>query len=209
MKGWSLLLLACLAACGNDSTSPGGGLGSEFTFDDPVGDTALFVGSVDSFPALDARRVSGSVSTDSLVLTIEFANPIARASTGAPNSLVATLAVDADADSNTGLAVDDGGSGSDSFTGPFPARTGLGAEYWIFVDSLSGSDAEVYRILTQESVATYPATYGASSVTIQLPLSVLGVRAGERFRVVGVVGNPQRLTDIIPDSGSYEVGGSS
>ena len=52
-------------------------------------------------------------------------------------------------------------------------------------------------------------TYSESSVTMRIPLAALGIRNGDPFRVVGVVGNTQRLTDIIPDEGAYEVGGSS
>jgi len=210
MKRWPLLLLACLAACGDDSSGPGRVADKEFSFDDPVGDTARFAGGVDSFPALDVRRVSGVVGADSLTFTMEFVDPVARANTTVPNALVATIAVDTDDDSTTGLPLDaDTTGGAFSFTGPFPARTGAGAEFFVFVDSISGSDAEVYSILTDQSVAIFPMTYNEGTVTMQIPLAALGIRAGNRFRVVGVIGNPQRLTDIIPDSGSFEVGGSS
>ncbi|HET7551084.1 MAG TPA: hypothetical protein VFK04_07325 [Gemmatimonadaceae bacterium] len=210
MKLWPLLLLACLAACGDDSSGPSRAIDREFAFDDPVGDTALFAGSVDSFPALDVRRVSGAAGADSLIFTMEFVGAVARANNTTPTSLVATIAVDSDDDSTTGLPLDDDSAGgSFSFTGPFPARTGVGAEYFVFVDSISGSNAEVYSILTDESVAIFPMTYNESTVTMRIPVAALGIRAGERFRVVGVVGNTQRLTDIIPDEGSYEVGGSS
>jgi hypothetical protein len=210
MKGWPLLLLACLAACGDDSSGPGRVADKEFAFDDPVGDTALFAGGVDSFPALDVRRVSGAVASDSLRFTMDFVDPIARAMPTASNSLIATIAIDVDGDSTTGLPLDaDSTGGSSSFTGPVPARTGVGVEFVIFVDSISGSDAEVYSILAGQSVATFPMTYGESSATMQIPLSILGIRAGTLFHVVGVIGNPQRLTDIIPDEGNFEVGGSS
>lgn len=210
MKVWPLLLLACLAACGDDSSGPGQVVDKEFAFDDPVGDTASFDGGETSYQALDARHVSGVVSSDSLTLTMDFVDPIARAIPVAANSLIATIAIDVDADSTTGLPLDADSTGDQfSFTGPFPARTGVGAEYLVFVDSISGSDAEVYSILTDESVATYPMTYGESSATMQIPLSAFGISPGVRFRVVGVVGNPERLTDIIPDDGSYDVGGSS
>ncbi len=210
MKGWTLLLLACLAACGNDSTGPGRGLGREFAFDDPVGDTALFAGSVDSFPALDVSRVSGSVGTDSLTLTMEFVSPIARASTIVPNALIVAIAIDADDDSTAGVPLDEGTSGHPHFTDPFPATTGMGAEYYIFVDRMSRGDADVaYSLFPEETVASYPMKYNEKSVTMQIPLSTLGIPAGARFRVVGLAGNPQRLTDLFPDLGNYQVGGSS
>jgi hypothetical protein len=208
MKGWSLLLLASLAACGDDSSGPGNVADKEFAFDDPVGDTSLSIGGVDSFPALDVRRVSGAVASDSLRFTLDFVDPIARATPVVSNSLIATIAIDVDADSTTGLPLDDfGPEDSVSFTGPFPARTGVGAEYVIFVDSISGSDAEVFSIITGQSLATFPITYSESSATIQVPLSILGIRAGTLFHFMGVIGNPQRLTDILPDDGNFEVGG--
>ncbi len=210
MKGWALLVLACLAACGKDSSGPGRVVDKEFTFDDPVGDTASFAGSVDSFPALDVRRVSGVVGSDSLTLTLEFVDPIVRATTIAPNSLIATIAIDADNDSTTGVALDEGSGSDSSFTAPFPTQTGIGAEYYIFVDAISGGAADVtYSLFIDQTIASYPVTYGDRLATMQIPLSIFGIRAGARFRVMGTVGNPQRLTDVAPDSGNYEVGGSS
>jgi hypothetical protein len=209
MKCWALLLLACLAACGDDSTGPDRGVGREFTFDDPVGDTALFAESVDSFPALDASRVSGTVRSDSLILKIEFANPIARASSIVPNAMIATIAVDADDDSTTGLPLDNGSGGASSFTAPFPATTGIGAEYIVFVDPQSGGNADVvYSLFIEQTVATYPIKYEENSASMQIPLSILGIGAGARFRIVGLVGNPQRLTDIFPNEGNYLLGES-
>ena len=211
MKSWTALLLLCLAACG-DSTGINDGFAREFTFDDPVGDTALFAESVDSFPAIDVRRVSGTVTSDSLILTLEFVDPITRASDAAPNSLWATFGVDADDDGTTGIPVDSTGDESSDtppFTGPFPATTGVGAEYWIFVDPASDGDAEVYRTLTLETVGTFPASYSGSSMTMRIPLSVFGIPAAHPFRIVGNVGTSQRLTDLIPNSSSYLVGGSS
>lgn len=197
MKSWLVLMLACVAACG-DSTRPNDRIGREFAFEDPAGDTALFAGSLDTFPALDVRRVSGVVTDDSLLFTMEFAGSIAPASDGAPNSLVATIGVDADDDSTTGVP---------ALTDPFPSMADAGVEYWIFIDSLSNSDAEVQRILTGSSVGIFPASYGASSITLHIPLSALGVGASQHFRVVGVIGTTQRSTDLVPDSASYVLGG--
>lgn len=196
MKSWLVLMLVCLAACG-DSTSPNDGLAREFAFDDPVGDTAFFAGSADTFPALDVRRVSGTVTADSLVFTMEFSAPIAPASDDAPNSLVATLGVDADDDSTTGIP---------ALTDPFPSKANAGVEYWIYIDRVSNSNAEVERI-PEIPVGVFPASYGASSMTMRIPLSAFGLRAGDRFRVVGVIGTSQRSTDLIPDSASFVLGG--
>lgn len=221
MKSWLALLFVCLAACG-DSTGPNDRFAREFAFDDSVGDTALFAGSVGSFPALDVRRVSGTVTTDSLIFTLEFTGPVASVTSAAPNSLQATLAIDADNDGTTGTPVDSTGDSTSTdstssdttskvppFTGPFPARTGVGAEYWVFVDLLSNGDAEVRRALTLDPVGTFPVSYVGSSVTMRIPLSAIGVTAAHSFRIVGIVGTSQRLTDLIPDSSSYLVGGSS
>jgi hypothetical protein len=210
MKGWTLLLLACLAACGDSSTGPGHVAGKEFSFDDPVGDTALVAGGADSDAALDVRRVSGVVSGDSLTLTLEFVDPIVRASTIEPNSLIAAIAIDADDDSTTGVALDEGSGSDSSFTAPFPAQTGMGAEYYVFLDAISEGNADVtYSLFIDQTLASYPVTYTEKSATMQIPLSIFGIRAGARFRVMGTVGNTQRITDIVPDSGSYLLGGSS
>lgn len=213
MRVWTLLLLACLAACGDDSSGPGRVADKEFSFDDPVGDTAIIADSADSAggdAALDVQRVSGVVSSDSLTLTLEFVDPIVRATTIAPNSLIATIAIDADDDSTTGVALDEGSGSDSSFTAPFPAQTGMGAEYYVFLDAISEGNADVtYSLFIDQTLASYPVTYTEKSATMQLPLSIFGIRAGARFRVMGTVGNTQRITDIVPDSGSYLLGGSS
>ena len=199
MKRWLVLLLVCVcvAAC-DDATGPERGIPREFAFGDPVGDTAAFAGSVDTFPALDVRRVSGVVSDDSLVFTMEFTDLIAPAGDDAPNSFVALLGVDAD---------DDGRTGAEAILDPFPSTSDAGVEYWIFVDPASNSNAEVQTV-TQKTVGIFPASYGATSITMRIPLSAIGLRRGERFRVVGVIGTLQRFTDLIPNSASYVIMGS-
>jgi hypothetical protein len=210
MKGWTLLLLACLLACGDDSTGPDQEIRKEFSLDDPVGDTALFASDTESAPALDVSRVSGVVGSDSLTITLEFADPISSAATIVPNSLIATIAIDADDDSATGVSLDEGSGSDSSFTAPFPAKTGMGAEYFIFIDAISGGNADVvYSLFIDQTLATFPATYGERSVTMQIPLSVFGIAAGAPFRLMSALGNPERNTDIIPDSGGVEVGGAS
>lgn len=198
MKSWPVLAFLCLAACG-DSTSPDAGIVREFAFDDPVGDTALFAGSEDSFPALDVRRVSGVVTADSLILTLELTTPIVPVSDAAPNSLAVLLGIDADDDSTTG---------SVAVTDPFPNRADAMVEYWILTDDMSGGNAEAQSALTGDPVGVFPTSYGPSSITMRIPLSAIGVRAGGRFRMVGVIGTSQRSTDLIPDSASYVLGGT-
>ncbi len=209
MRIWSLILLACLAACGDSTSGPRRVVYDEFTFDDPAGDTALFAGSVDSYPATDARRVSGVVTGDSLALTIEFVDPITRATSSTQNSLIALIAIDADDDASTGIPLDQDSGTDSSFTAPFLAATGMGAEYFVFLDVLSSGDADVvYFLFPDETVTTYPVTYTERSLTIQLPLSVLDIPPGTRFRIMGLAGTPQRVTDIFPNQGGYAVGGS-
>ncbi|HEY9515521.1 MAG TPA: hypothetical protein VIQ74_07565 [Gemmatimonadaceae bacterium] len=197
MKSLLVLTLFCLAACG-DATRPDGGLFTQFSFDDPVGDTAVFGGSAGAFPALDVRRVKGWVSADSLIFTVEFTNSVAPVSDGAVNSLAATLGVDADNDPETGF---------EALTDSFPNKANAGVEYWIFIPDLATShDVEVESIVTGRSTGIFPASYDSNAVTLRIPLTAIGVAPGARFRIVGVVGTTQRSTDLIPDSASYELG---
>ena len=199
MNRWLVLLLVCVCVTGcEDSTGPECAMPpGEFAFNDPVGDTAAFAGAVDTFPALDVRRVSGEVTTNSLLFTMEFTSPIAPASDGAPNSFFATLGVDADDDSKTGVP---------AITDPFPNKADAGVEYWIFIDPASNSNSEV-QTLTESTVGIFPASYGSNSITMRIPLSAIGACGGGRFRVVGVIGTSQRSTDLLPDSASYVIGG--
>lgn len=211
MKSGLALLLVCLAACG-DSTGTNDQVGKEFAFDDPVGDTALFAGSSADYPALDVRRVSGTVTADSLIFRMEFVSAVASAADAEPHSLQASFGVDADDDGMTGIPIDstdDLPPDVPPFTDPFPSRTGVGVEYWIFIDAQSGGQAEVYRALTLETAGPFPVSYDGSTMTMRIPLSAIGVPAGSTFRIVGIAGTTQRVTELFPDSASYLVGGAS
>jgi hypothetical protein len=190
-----VVVLALLAACGDSATSPAAGQG-RFEFTDPAGDTVATTASADTFPALDATEVSGATAGDTLTLTIRFARPVAPGDR-APNSVVARLEVDADADTATGIPP----------TAPFVGSAHLGVDFYVFIPGSSGAGADVQDIATQQSTE-YPASYGTSDVTIRIPLAALGAPV-DSFRFVGVVGTPQRATDLLPDAGSYTIGVAS
>lgn len=191
-KRWlPAVVMLLFAACG-DSTGLGANQG-RFDFADPAGDTVASAGSADTLPALDALEMGGSTDRDTLVLTLRFAEPVSSGDQ-APNSVVALLEVDADADTATGIP---------ALTDPFPRTAQMGVDYYIFIPGDSGSGAEVQNIATQSSTE-YPASYGATSVTVRVPLEAIG--APQRtFRVVGLVGTPQRPTDLLPNTGSYTI----
>lgn len=191
----SIVVLSLLAACGDSTTSPGTSQG-RFDFSDPAGDTVATTASADTFPALDAIEVSGSTDRDTLTLTIRFAHPV-QSGDQAPNSVVARLEVDADADTATGIPP----------TTPFEGSARLGVDFYVFIPDTSGTGADVQDIATQQSTA-YPASYGGSDVTIRIPLAALGAPE-DSLRFVGLVGTSQRATDLLPNAGSYTIGVAS
>lgn len=183
-----------LAACG-DSTAPRAAT-HPFAFTDPVGDTAV-TASGSTIRALDARRVSGEVTDDSLILRIEFTTPVTAATGQAASALLGTISVDADGDSATGIP---------ALTAPFPKRADIGAEFYIFIPDTPGTGVELYDIVFDRSAGSYSAAYAANTITMRIPLAAFGAAAG-RLRIVGLLGTTEHATDLVPDVGSYDLGG--
>ncbi|HEY7877582.1 MAG TPA: hypothetical protein VIC55_05125 [Gemmatimonadaceae bacterium] len=185
------LALLALAACG-DATTPRSVL--PFAFTDPVGDTITEAADAQAFMAVDARRVSGYVTRDSLILSIVFTAPIAPPAARAPNSVAAIVELDADADSTTGVP---------PYTGPFAGDAHLGIEYVLVVPDEAGTGVEVRDIVLQQTTS-YPVRYDGDSLTVRLPITAVAT-FNTPLHLLAVTGTTQRPTDIVPDGGYVAV----
>lgn len=186
------LALCALAAC-NDTTRAGDSR-ITFTLNDPVGDTVADQGS-GLYPALDAQRLSGYVTADSIIFSIVFTGPVAAPTAEQPNSALALIGIDADADSTTGIP---------AYTGPFGGGSQVGDEYEITVPDPTGASAEVHDNVLGGDVL-YPVTFDGDSMTLRLPISAISTFSTP-LRMVAVVGTLERPTDILPNGGYLQIG---
>ncbi len=191
-------LVTVAAGCGGGPTGPGTPFAPfDFAFSDPQGDTLPpGPGLPDEAPAaIDVVAVRGRVEQDRIVLTLEFAGPVAPWSAGASNSLDGFVDFDLDQSSTTGIP------GAGTAVGSVP---GLGVEFYLDLrDPRSGKVALVEP--AGRRFALVSARFGGPTVTIEIPRRELGSDDGQ-FRMGLVVGVPGRpITDVAPNTGNYTV----
>ena len=191
-----------LAACDNNESpfptqsaggSAGGGGGGTGTFQvsDPAGDLPASA----SEGAPDAVALTGSMRTDSLIVTIAFRSGISAWSMSRPNSLTGFIDLDIDEDPSTGIesAADEAGGNS-----------GQGVDFYVSLEDVAPGQVELVDVA---SMVTYriPANFTATAVTVRIP-RVLLADFEPGFTISAVVGHPARsVTDFVPDAGSVRV----
>lgn len=186
-----VVILGALAACSGADDSTGPATRTSFSFADPAGDTL----GASTLRNHDLRTTSGYVSDDSLSLTFEFANTIARGSAGATNSLYGFIEFDIDEDPGTGFV---------PIADSYRTETGLGVEYAIILgEDSAGTSVILYDIGAAVDYAI-PARFESNTVTVRLALSRINVADG-RLAMVGVVGNQDDATDVLPNTGVYQL----
>lgn len=198
MRAVWLGLVALATGCGGGPTGPGSTfIPFDFAFADPAGDTlAVAPGLPEAVPAaVDLVAVWGRVEQNRILLTLEFAGPVAPWSAGAPNSLDGFVDLDLDQSSATGLP------GAGTAVGSAP---NLGAEFYLDLrDPRSGRAALVEP--ARRRFVLVPARFAGPAVTIEIPRGELGSHDGQ-FRLGLVVGVPgQPITDVAPNTGNYAV----
>jgi hypothetical protein len=169
--------------------APAGVVIGQTTIGDPTGDTfgtGAVQHDITSFTAL-----SDGVF---LVLELQFAGPITAPGTGQPTDIIGYFDLDLDQNSATGST-----GIVDEFTPHAP--TGLG------VEAVVSFNPEGVMVLdpVHGPIGTGSAVYGASSVTVLVPLSTLG---DEGFvNAAAIVGTYSEPTDVAPNGGSIASSG--
>lgn len=186
-----VVMLVALAACSGGDNSTGPVNRTTFSFTDPAGDT---LGS-SAFRNHDLRTTSGYISDDSLSITLEFAGAISRGSLGVANSLYGFVELDVDENPNTGYL---------PTTDSYREETGLGVEFVIVLgEDNEGTEVILYDIDANVDYVI-PARFESNRVTVRVALSMIDVADG-RLAMVGVVGNDDAATDVLPNTGVYQL----
>ncbi|MEL7313960.1 MAG: S8 family serine peptidase, partial [Cyanobacteria bacterium J06559_3] len=169
-------------------TTPG--VASGQVVPDPEGDTFGFGAT-----QLDIASTAASVSGDNLLLDMNFSTPVAAPSAGLPESVVGFWDLDLDQETATGLPSNQSQSAPpDQQGGP------LGVDAFIDLGSESFQPGLVNIVSTVDSslLGTAAITYGASSLQVAVPLSLLGDDGALNYGTV--IGTTSELTDAAPNS---------
>lgn len=187
----TLLGAAGALACG-DGGAPNGGVAFEFT--DPVNDTLPAGTTTALLRALDAEKVSGYVTDDSLIFTVQFTRSVAATNSGEPNAVFGLIEIDADASRNTGYV---------GFLEQLGANATLGVEHVVlFMDDTASS--ALFLDIAAEQVHPVTMQVSGSKATLRIPRSIVTGGAGT-VRIAGLVGNEDRPTDLVPNGNYYAV----
>jgi hypothetical protein len=167
---------------------------------DPAGDT-FETSASDGLVPPDLVSFSAMVSGGSVTIQLDFAQPVAPATSQSPNVVVGFIDIDIDQNPATGNQATadsyrtDGGS------------TGTGVDYSILLfPDIEGR----FAVLDVQSVdvGSASAQFTGNSIIVTVPLSVLGGDDGamDLSTTVGTIPEP---TDYAPNVGSLRIGGAA
>ena len=166
-----------------------------FAFTEPAGDTVAAAAGT-AGRATDLIGIAGRVEETYVDLTLTFAQPVLRWSSGAATALDGFVDFDMDENAATGVP-----GAADEFGGV----SAMGAEAYISLRD-DGAGHVAVRDVSQASFSWVAANFAGSTVTIRIPRAYLTRPTAESFRVSAVVGNHDRpATDFAPDSGYFRV----
>ena len=154
---------------------------------DPAGDLLASTGE-----PIDVVRYSASQLGDRLQLRLELASPISPADSGRGDALFGFLDLDTDQRASTGeLPVVD-------FLSDF--ESGIGSDVLIDLSTFRAEDGSMDLVAGGEVLSRVPAVFGERSLTLDLPLALVG--GDGAVSTSAVVGNDKAVTDVVPNGGS-------
>jgi hypothetical protein len=160
---------------------------------DPTGDTY----NASAIP--DATSYTVGSTADTLTIQLKFGGPISGSTSGLANAIGGYLDLDTDQDPTTGA-----GAVADAF-GPPGTMSGLGSEYFVVLFLDAGGQMTVVDAGTGLSAGTVSPTFGDSSVTLRIPVTMLGNFDGN-VNSAAIVGTLAVPTDVVPNVGHLTLG---
>ncbi len=151
---------------------------------------------------IDVTSFSAEVTGDDLVIELTFAGAVSPPDSGQPDAVGGFIDIDADQDGLTG-----DGPWTDFLTGS--NATGLGNEFYVDLFSYSAADGAVDVVEDPTEIVTgrAPVSFTSTTMTVQIPLSLLGGDDGA-VNTAAVVGTAEEPTDKVPNAG-YLASGQS
>lgn len=144
---------------------------------------------------IDITEFSAEATGGNLVIGLTFAGAVSPPDSGEPNAIDGFIDIDADQDVATGDV-----PWTDFLTGS--NATGMGNEFYVDLFSYSAADgaADVVDDLTETVTGRAPVSFTASSMTVLIPLTLLGGDDGA-VNTAAVIGTAEEPTDKVPNAG--------
>ncbi len=152
---------------------------------------------------IDINGFSADFDDTELMIALTFAGAISAPDSGQANAVVGYVDIDADQNGLTG-----NGPWTDFLTGS--NATGLGNEYYVDLFSYAAADGavDVYDDNTGVMTGRAPVSFTSNSLSVQIPLSLLGGDDGA-VNTAAVVGTVTEVTDKVPNAGYLASGQSN
>ena len=170
--GW-LIVGGLLTGCGG-SVSPSADPTVEFSFPDPVADTAAATENAGAAKAIDLIRIGGQSSSTTLDLTLEFAEAVTPWSQGDKNGLDGFIYLDIDQNPATGFG--DPGHG-------------LGVDFYVDLRD-NGSGRVAIVDVAKKHFVTAAAQFAGTSFSVSIPKAAVTLTADSlsAFNLATVIG---------------------
>ncbi len=151
---------------------------------------------------IDITGFSADAIGDELIIGLTFAGAVSPPDSGQPDAIGGFIDIDADQDGLTG-----DGPWTDFLTGS--NATGLGNEFYVDLFSHSAADGAVDVVDDPTEIVTgrAPVSFTEMTMTVQIPLSLLGGDDGA-VNTAAVVGTADEPTDKVPNAGFLASGQS-
>ena len=190
---WPLLVLAAALACGDGSDDALSPDVRQYAITDPQGDTIASPYAVSR--AHDVLNLEAMPHGDTLVVSLRFANAVQPFTSHASNALLGIIDFDVDDDPTTGLP---------PIADQFGATSRLGADWSLFLEdsTVAGHLRVALRNIATGDVFWIPGSFDGTAVVAHVPLARIQAREGSSLRMVGVLGNVERPSDLVPNEGS-------
>lgn len=167
--------------------------------EDPAGDSFEGPASAGFVPP-DIVRFGGSVDGTSLVIGLQFTDPVASALSGSANTVVGFIDIDVDQNPLTGVPAQ-----TDFFRPPDGSTTGLGVEYFISLHAADDADqVPLIDAATGAELFRIPAAYVDNRIVLPIPLALLGGDDGN-VNMATIMGTSPEPTDVAPNNGAVIV----
>jgi hypothetical protein len=165
---------------------------------DPIGDT---FGDGDTKWDITAMTINRDASA--ITVRLEFASDVISPTSGDTTAMTGFVDFDTDQDSSTGIH-----NTIDGFRPPGAGSTGLGTDYQLKLRRYDSDSSVTVSDSHGEQTGRVKPVFDGKSVTIRIPLAMLGNDDGA-LDAAAIVGDLHRPSDIVPDNGHLTVGPSA
>jgi len=163
-------------------------------FSDPVGDTFR-----DSVTQWDLTGMTINRDASAITVRLEFASEAISPTSGDTTAMTGFVDFDTDQDSSTGIH-----NTIDGFRPPGTDSTGLGTDYQLKLRRYESDSSVTVSDSLGEVTGRVKPVFDGKSVTIRIPLVLLGDDDGA-LDAAAIVGDLHRPSDVVPNNGHITV----